>query len=192
MLQTNRSATVQSTEQLSSGTNLESEFTQSRIEEVVCQALERHHVGTAPHVRNAEEGIGERGSFRFANGEVSFPPPMPPPPQKPSLHALQEWEGYVVEINENDFVARLVDLTAGKSHETEEATIPLDEISERDAANLRIGGIFRWVIGYERSREGTRRRVSHIVFRDLPRMMKGDFQAGEEWADKIATAFNSR
>ena len=32
---------------------------------------------------------------------------------KATFHALQEWEGYVVEIGETDFVARLIDLTAG-------------------------------------------------------------------------------
>ena len=51
----------------------------------------------------------------------------------------------------NDFVAGLVDLTAGSSHEEEEAIIPLTEISDYDATALRVGGIFRWVIGYERS-----------------------------------------
>ena len=35
----------------------------------------------------------------------------------------QEWEGYVVDIGLSEFVARLVDLTAGSSHEEEEAII---------------------------------------------------------------------
>ena len=70
-----------------------------------------------------------------------------------TLTALQEWEGYVEEICATELVARLIDLTAGNSHETEEVTIPLAEIAPRDVANLEVGSIFRWVIGYEHSPE---------------------------------------
>ena len=63
----------------------------------------------------------------------------------------QEWEGYVVDIGLSEFVARLVDLTAGSSHEEEEAIVPVAQISDHDAARLRLGSIFRWVIGYESS-----------------------------------------
>lgn len=101
------------------------------------------------------------------------------------FHALQEWEGYVLERDEKEFTARLLDLTAASMQE-EEAVIPLDEISEDDLKRLRPGGIFRWVIGYERSASGTKKRVSQIVFRDLPAMTEKDMSEGEEWAKKIA------
>ena len=111
---------------------------------------------------------------------LSFPKPRPRPAI--TFHALQEWEGYVVNIGETDFVARLVDLTAGSSHEEEEADIPLAEISDDDAARMRAGSIFRWVIGYERSAAGTKKRVSEIVFRDLPTVTKTDLLDGVAWA----------
>ena len=63
----------------------------------------------------------------------------------------QEWEGYVVDIGASEFVARLLDLTAGSSHEEEEAIIPVAQVSDHDAAGLRLGSIFRRVIGYETS-----------------------------------------
>ena len=110
----------------------------------------------------------------------------------PSLHALQEWEGYVLESREGEFSARLLDLTAdalanqpGRMPE-EEAIIPHSEISDYDLDRLRPGSVFRWVIGYERSVSGTKRRVSQIVFRDLPAMTKQDRTEGSEWARKIA------
>ena len=114
---------------------------------------------------------------------VSTLPPRPPR-RVPSatFHALQEWEGYVVDVGAADFVARLVDLTAGSSHEKEEAVIPLTEISDADAERMRTGSIFRWVIGYERSASGTKKRVSQIVFRDLPRITRADVREGREWA----------
>ena len=102
---------------------------------------------------------------------------------------LQEWEGYVVEINQSVFTARLLDLTADASFEEEEADIPFAEISDDDLDKIRLGSIFRWVIGYERSAAGTKKRVSRIVFRDLPAVTKSDMQAGETWALKMATAF---
>ncbi len=109
-------------------------------------------------------------------------PTLQPWPAATTFHALQEWEGYVLEISDTDFVARLVDLTTGSLHEEEEADIPLTEISDKDSAKMRPGSVFRWVIGYERSPAGTKKRVSHIVFRDLPVITKSDLRDGELWA----------
>ena len=120
---------------------------------------------------------------------VSPSSPVGGQPQS-TLHALQEWEGYVVAITDTEFLARLADLTAGSSHEEEEADIPLDEISDYDAARIRVGSIFRWVIGYERSTTGTKRRVSQIVFRDLPAMTKADLQDGKAWAREVTRSLN--
>ena len=103
-----------------------------------------------------------------------------------SFHLLQEWEGHVTEIGEDDFTVRLLDLTAGSSHEEEEAVIPLSEISEDDLKRLHLGSIFRWVIGYERSASGTKQRVSRIVFRELPVVTKQDIAEAEERARKTA------
>ena len=103
-----------------------------------------------------------------------------------SFHVLQEWEGYVTKIEKDDFTVRLLDLTAGSSHEEEEAIIPFSEISEDDLKRLRLGSVFRWVIGYERSASGTKRRVSEVVFRELPVVTKQDLAEAEERARKTA------
>ena len=116
------------------------------------------------------------GFSRIFEFSISQPKPTP------TFHALQEWEGYVLEIGDTVFVARLVDLTAGSSLEQEEADIPLEEISDKDSAKMRPGSVFRWVIGYERSAAGTKKRVSQIVFRDLPEITKTDLRDGEVWA----------
>ena len=103
-----------------------------------------------------------------------------------SFHALQQWEGYVVDIEDDEFVARLVDLTSGASYEEEEAVIPRAELSDGDDTKMCVGSIFRWVIGYERSSEGTKSRKSQIVFRDLPAVTPRDLREGETWAHKMA------
>ena len=138
----------------------------------------------------AVRGLGEETSplptvaGRYNDGLSGiFAFPIPQRRRTPSFHALQEWEGYVLEVGDTDFEARLVDLTAGSSHEQEEANIPFAEISDK-YAKIRPGSIFRWVIGYERSVAGTRRRVSQIVFRNLPQITETDLRDGEEWANK--------
>jgi len=96
--------------------------------------------------------------------------------QENSFAALQEWEGYVVEVGNDDFTARLRDVTAGSVYEDEEADFPVDDISESDRELLRPGAIFRWAIGYERTRGGTKRRISQIVFRRLPQWTAKDLE----------------
>ena len=121
--------------------------------------------------------------------DTSVPPPSAPEPRA-ALQVLQEWEGYVVEMRSDEFVARLVDLTAGSTHEEEEAVIPLAAVSDCAVDTIAIGGIFRWVIGYERAEAGTRKGVSRIVFRDLPRMTERDFREGRRWARETLRAFD--
>ena len=97
---------------------------------------------------------------------MDFPQLVQPEPST-TFHPLQEWEGYVVNIGDTNFTARLVDLTAGRSQEDEEAIVPLTEISHYDRAKMREGSYFRWVIGYE-STTGTRIRVSQSCFVIFP------------------------
>lgn len=127
--------------------------------------------------------------------EVSTREIDPPPVSRPrapaaSLHALQEWEGYVLDIGATEFVARLVDVTADASHEEEEAVIPRTELSDGDDAKMHTGSVFRWVIGYERLPGGTKRRVSQIVFRDLPAITASDLRDGEARAREMARLLN--
>ena len=132
----------------------------------------------SPAVSNFKQFSGTR--------DIDLPPVSPRLAQGASLHALQEWEGYVVDIRETEFVARLVDITAGASHEGEEATFSRAELSDGDDAKICDGSIFRWVIGYERSPAGTKKRVSQIVFRDLPALTRSDLRDGEAWAREMA------
>ena len=120
---------------------------------------------------------------------VEWPGAREERPRPTTFYARQEWEGYVVAINETEFTARLVDLTGGGSYEEEEAQIPLEEVSEPDTPKMQVGSIFRWVIGFKRSPMGQKERVSFIVFRDLPAVSRSDQQAGKAWAKNILAAF---
>ena len=107
-----------------------------------------------------------------------------------SFHPLQEWEGHVIEISEARFTARLHDLTAGTHIDDEEADIPMSELSQADAAKMKVGSIFRWVIGYEIAADKPKKRVSQIVFRDLPAVTQSDQRAGEAWALRVLAALD--
>ena len=181
----------------------------SRAEEAAAVDLARSAVerigSVLKHGPNGALGTG--ASHTDANAGTSMPsdgrwqraadlarivnlPTLPRRAPVATLHALQEWEGYVVEIGETDFVAHLTDLTAGADREEEEAVIPIAELSDDDAGKMREGSVFRWVIGYERSPAGTKKRVSQIVFRDLPAMTKADRRAGEAWARETIQSFD--
>lgn len=111
-----------------------------------------------------------------------FPPRVSDVPTA-TLHPTQKWEGRVIEIRDDEFDARLLDLTAGNDVDREVATIPLREVGAEDRALMHVDSIFHWVIGYERTVGGARRCVSRIVFLDPPRLTKRDCEKGRKWAE---------
>lgn len=97
---------------------------------------------------------------------------MRAPPFQISFVAEQEWEGYVTEVNGEEFKAHLIDLSETDIEETAEFSI--NEVSSIHKELVKEGAIFRWSIGYERIRGGTKRKVSSIIFRRLPAWTKRD------------------
>jgi hypothetical protein len=104
---------------------------------------------------------------------------------------VQEWEGYVRAFGPDSMSADLVDMTAHGKRITQQAEIPLEELSDIDREKLRIGAIFRWSIGYLRTPRGTKMRVSNIVFRDLPRWTQKDLREAREEAVELEQYFKS-
>ena len=130
----------------------------------------------------------------FSNATViriSVPDPTPYTRNWVTTHPLQEWEGYILDMDDKELVARLRDLTAefstagASALAEEEAIIPLSEIAGEDLKRIQLGSVFRWIIGYERAATGTKKRVSHIVFRDLPAITEQDRSQGIAWARKV-------
>jgi hypothetical protein len=107
-------------------------------------------------------------------------------PRDVSFYPLQEWEGYVVDIAGDTFTARLVDKTADKTVEGEVGEFAVSDLTDDDRELLKPGAIFRWTIGYQRTKGGTKRRVSDIVFRRLPQWTKFDLASAKERAKKLA------
>lgn len=71
---------------------------------------------------------------------------------------LQEWDGTVTEIGDDEFTAELRDLT-DPTNCREEATFEFSAVPPPDRALLTLGAVFRWRVGYENSATGQRRRA---------------------------------
>ncbi len=101
---------------------------------------------------------------------------------------LQSWEGYILEIRENSFVARISDLTSKKNPD-EEVEIERDDIPESDLHLLAEGAIFYWYIGYLDQKSGTRLRASIIRLRRVPVWNRKEWRQAQIEADKLIKMF---
>lgn len=103
-----------------------------------------------------------------------------------SFHPIQEWEGYVTDIFDQTFRARIVDLTAGGTVEKEEVDLPIADLTNEQREILAPGRVFRWAIGYLRSMAGTKTRHSKIVFRQLPQWTERELAEADEEARRMS------
>ncbi|TCM27782.1 hypothetical protein [Novosphingobium sp. ST904] len=83
---------------------------------------------------------------------------------KKSMNTLQEWEGYVSSITPDSFEAILADLT-DRSRGQERAVIPLSLLDGDEIEHLKLGAIFRMVIGLAITENGNRINDHVIYFR---------------------------
>lgn len=102
-----------------------------------------------------------------------------------SFNPTMEWEGYVENIGEADFVVRMVNVKSGDALPADMATFSMDDLSEYDKGLLREGAIVRWVLGLERLPSGQKRRVSELYFRRLPAHSAADFARARAKARKL-------
>jgi hypothetical protein len=111
----------------------------------------------------ADTVVGREGE-RVAAPAVVMLPVRAAPKQK--FIPLSRREGVVLEVREDEFDARLVDLDG---HEGDlDATFAIEELSPDDVALLRVGAVFYWTIGYFDDQVRRRTRVSDLRFRRLP------------------------
>lgn len=95
-----------------------------------------------------------------------------PLPSHPSFEVLQRWEGTVLEIGQDDFSARLRDLT--NIGIDEETSLFKEDLSQDDKRLLKPGAIFYLNIGYQTSVTGQRIRGLTIRFKRLPKWSADD------------------
>jgi hypothetical protein len=113
-----------------------------------------------------------------------------PPTLRPTHHlqALQMYEGTVLEVRADEFVAKLRD-QRDPSEPLQGATISFAHISDADRKLVAPGAVFYWTIGYRVEVHGQRSLTSTIRFRRLPAWSPGDIENGRRTADALSAFF---
>jgi hypothetical protein len=138
-------------------------------------------------------GVGASSTWQYAR--TATPPTLPPddvavlrsPDYKKdtdSFRVMQKWQGHVLEVRDDVFLARLSDLT-GKSP-PEDIELEIGNVAAQDRNLLRVGAVFYWRIGYLDRLDGQRIRASVIRFRRRPVWREDEIQTARETARKWA------
>lgn len=99
------------------------------------------------------------------------------------FHVRQKWEGYVIEVGQDTFWARLVPIT-GEGSDLE-AEIYLEDVELPDRPLVEPGAVFYWSIGYIVKPSRNRYRASLIRFRRLPPWTRDKLEAARAKAEKL-------
>ncbi|MDR1200511.1 MAG: hypothetical protein LBL58_02625 [Tannerellaceae bacterium] len=78
---------------------------------------------------------------------------------------VQNWIGYIIEIKNDVFIAKLIDITDPTTNEY--AEFDFNEVSQEDLNRIRIGSIFYWSIGFE-YKFGQKTKFITLRFRRSP------------------------
>ncbi len=162
-------------------------------------------VDPGKHVAPLQEPVDSEGAPNGQyNGTTSAEPYRQPNirPFPPSYIALKkkverikivrEFEGIVDKVDKENriFLARMIDLTAGKTFEQEEGEFPIDDLRPDDLPLLEEGALFRVRVAYWIKRGGTRQRFTELIFRRLPCWNERYFESAKQRAAELAAYFS--
>lgn len=139
-------------------------------------------------VKNTEPPDSESSTYK--------PPTKALPPLMERLKGvfrlLQQWEGRVVNINEQkkQFTAIISDRT-NKEYPDEEVDLSIDEIPPHDVNLLKKGAVFYWSIGFADYPGRPRERVSRIRFRRLAAWTDSELIRAREKGVSLARLFSA-
>jgi len=100
----------------------------------------------------------------------------------------QNWVGYVIEIKNTTFFARIEDARAIEGT-FEEVEIDRKDIEDEDLELLQVGSVFYWSVGYE-YRNGTKSKQSIFRFKRLPKWTSRNIDAAKDLADDLFNNLN--
>lgn len=131
------------------------------------------------------------------NGERQYETYVPLRISKPKnseyqKEVLQQWEGIVEYVGDENFTARLRDLTNKEHYPGEMAELPRDDISDDDRELLREGAVFYLTVGRLIHFSGRQERFGHIVFRRLPGWTSSTLDRAEKRAQRLSRFLNSK
>lgn len=129
------------------------------------------HASKGTRFLSIKDPLPEKLKFSKNSPSVSFDP-------------IQEWEGYVKEINGDKFTADLIDLTDPNNKRLELGEFDINDISN-DPSLLKEGAVFRISIGYKIERSGSRTKNFQIIFRRLPAWSKTEIENSKKEAAEL-------
>ena len=94
----------------------------------------------------------------------------------------QNWKGVVLEIHEDEFDAKLQDLSNPGTYEV--ATLSTEDICKEDLELFSRGAVFYMAIG-RTIENGTQQNVHTLRFQRLPAWTSADIDKAADWADEI-------
>jgi len=107
---------------------------------------------------------------------------------KEKFISRKQWEGFVLQVYDSYFSARIVD-SEGEDKEEVYAEIYMEEIDAEEQAMVKSGAVFYWALGYLDKPSG-RIRASLIRFRRLPKLTASDIEKALVKANEIANAIS--
>lgn len=105
---------------------------------------------------------------------------------------LQDWEGVVETMGDENFTARLRDLTNEENYPSEIAELPIEDISDDDQELLQVGAVFYLTVGRSIRPNGRQQRFGRIVFRRLPGWTSSTLHRAEKRAKRLSRFLNSK
>ena len=118
---------------------------------------------------------------------------LPTSPQQSTNKALQilkDWEGVVDEVNEDGFVARLMDRQSRGGIDTHVAEIPFSEVTQDDRPLVQHGAIFYLTIYRSIAAHGQHERTTRLYFRRLPAWTPTLLRSARQRADRWKKLFH--
>lgn len=112
-----------------------------------------------------------------------------PPSRRGRFEVIQKWEGHVLEIDNEVFLARLIPISGQGG--IQEAEMYLTEIAAEDKDLLEPGAVFYWSIGYYIRPSGNWQKASVIRFRRLPVWTEYQLQKAEREAHRWGDLFSA-
>ena len=139
-----------------------------------------------------EDYLHEEDTTSSASEFISEEPIMPinifeltPPSFTSHSVILKKWNGYIVDIDRQEFTAVLTD-PLGNSPDMK-ASFSIEEVSEGDRDLVVENALFDWVISRERKLHGQIENKDFLIFKRLPMWQKSDLDAKSAKVD----AFNA-
>jgi hypothetical protein len=156
----------------------------TQVQEAVLMALQRR-----PQWRlHASEPDNEELTEALREREARVPAEFP---RAGRFVPLQEWEGRVLDIDEDfsAFRVELIDRTGEQANHI--AEFWTDDVPVADRELLQRGAIVYWSVGYQDDQFGSRSRSSQLRIQRLPRIGEDTGRAAERRAAELDDVFDT-